>query len=159
MTSTQQFLVIGGLFLLSLLALNFYRASDVQYNMKYENEAVITATSLAQSMFEEMNSKAFDEKCIGKTVNSSDSLTLNLGKDTGESDRSTFDDIDDYNGYFLSDSSMGLGKFNISVIVKYAISSNPDSLSANPTFTKRAAIFVSNDYLKNPLQFYYAFSY
>ena len=162
MTSTQQFLVIGGMVLLSLLALNFYRASDIQYDMKYENEATITATSIAQSIFEEMNTKAFDEKCIGKTASLPDSLTAkaNLGKDAGENDRSKFDDIDDYNGYLLPDSSMGLGKFDATVLVNYVVRSDPNTVSVNPTFTKRATIFVSNGYLKKgQLEYSYAFSY
>ena len=57
MSSTQQFLVIGGLVLLSLLALNFYRASDIQYNMKYENEATITATSIANQLLRKLARK------------------------------------------------------------------------------------------------------
>jgi len=161
MSSTQQFLVIGGMVLLSLLALNFYRASDIQYNMKYENESIITATSMAQSIFEEMSTKAFDEVSVNWKTDSPDSLTLpaNFGPDSAETSRNLFDDIDDYSGYYLVDSSMGLGKFNVSIIVNYANGSNPDTQSSTRTFTKRATIFVDNGYLKNQLQFFYAYSY
>lgn len=161
MSSTQQFLVIGGLVLLSLLALNFYRASDIQYDMKYENESIVTATSIAQSIFEEISTKAFDEVTVSWKTDSPDSLTLaaSLGPDSAETNRNLFDDIDDFNGYYMVDSSMSLGNFNVSVIVKYVNSSNPDAQSSSRTFTKRASIFISNSYLKNQLQFQYAYSY
>ena len=161
MSSTQQFLVIGGLVLLSLLALNFYRASDIQYNMKYENEAVITATSIAQSLFEEMNTKEFDEYCIGKKAKFLDSLTTvaKLGPDASESSKQVFDDIDDYKGYYWVDSTMSLGNFTVSVMVDYVNPANPDYAITTQSYTKRATIFVNNGYLKNQLQFSYAFSY
>lgn len=161
MSSTQQFLVIGGLVLLSLLALNFYRASDIQYNMKYENEATITATSIAQSTFEEISTKAFDEVTTDWKTDSQDSLTLaaSFGPDSAETTRTLFDDIDDYNGYYFVDSSMSLGKFNVSIIINYVVPSNPNTVSSTRTFTKKATIFVNNSYLKNQLQYIYAYSY
>ncbi len=161
MSSTQQFLVIGGMMLLSLLALNFYRATSVQSDMKYENEAIITATSIAQSIIEEMNTKAFDEKTKLNRVDTLKYLTLpaSFGKDSGEVSRNQFDDIDDYHGYYFQDTTMGLGNFSVSVIVKYVLSSNPDIISSTQTFTKRATVFVDNAYLKKKLQLDYAFSY
>jgi len=161
MSTSQQFLVIAGLILLSILALNFFRASDLQYDMKYENEAIITATSLAQSIIEEMTTKAFDEVTIEWKTNHADSLSFekDFGPDSAETSRDLFDDIDDYHGYTLTDSTMSLGNFTVSVIVNYVERENPDVLSASRTFTKKARISVSNTYLKNQPQFLYAFSY
>jgi hypothetical protein len=161
MSSTQQFLVIGGLVLLSILALNFYRASDIQYNMKYENEAIITATSIAQSTLEEISTKAFDEVTTEWKTDSKDSLTLaaSFGTDSAEITRTLFDDIDDYHGYYFVDSTLGLGNFAVSIIVNYVTPSDPNTLSATRTFTKKATIFVNNSYLKNELQYIYAYSY
>jgi len=161
MSTSQQFLVIAGLILLSILALNFFRASDLQYDMKYENEAIITATSLAQSIIEEMTTKAFDEVTIEWKTNHADSLSLenDFGPDSAETSRDLFDDIDDYDGYTLTDSTMDIGKFTVSVIVNYVERDNPDVLSVSRTFTKRARISVNNTYLKNQPQFLYAFSY
>ena len=161
MSSIQQFLVIGGLFLLSLLALNFYRASSIQYDMRYGNEAVVTATSIAQSLIEEMNSKAFDEKAITGKIDTVIALTptISLGKDSGEVARKSFDDIDDYNAYYLADTTSSLGTFTISVMVRYVSSTDLTTISSNPTFTKKATLFVRNSYLQDELEFDYAFTY
>jgi len=161
MTTTQQFLVLGGLILLSILALNFFRASELQYDLKYENEAIITATSLAQSVIEEIGTKAFDEVTVDYKTDDVDSLTLEnyFGPDSAETNRDLFDDIDDYDGYSFKDSSLGLGKFDVSVIINYADRVKPDVLSINRTFCKRATVIVDNSYLKFKTKFYYAFSY
>jgi len=161
MGSIQMFLTIGGLALLSVLMLIFFSSSGVQYDTKKSNEAIITATGVAQSLIEEIAAKAFDEKTIAHTMNKTDSLTLanSFGPDAGETNRLLFDDIDDYNKYTSVDSLGGLGAFHYRVIIRYAQKFNPDIISLARTFTKRADISVTNSYMQDTLKLTYVYTY
>jgi hypothetical protein len=161
MSTSQQLLILGGLLVLSLLALNFFRASNIQYDMKFDNEAIITATSLGQSIIEEMNSMAFDEKCVEYKTSAPDSLTpfSYFGPDIDETSRVLFDDLDDFHGYTMADSSMSLGNFYVSVRVEYVLTKAPDVVSSTQTYSKRASVKVYNTYLLDTLRLVYAFSY
>jgi len=161
MGSIQMFLTIGGLALLSVLMLMFFSSSGVQFDTKKSNEAVITATGVAQSLIEEMAGKAFDEKTIAHTMNKTDSLTLanSFGRDAGETNRLLFDDIDDYDKFTDKDSLGGLGVFDYRIEIHYAQKFNPDILSLSRTFTKRADIFVTNSYMKDTLKLTYVYTY
>ena len=155
------FLTIGGLALLSVLMLMFFSSSGVQFDTKRSNEAVITATGVAQSLIEEIASKAFDEKTIAHTMNKTDSLTLanSFGRDAGETNRLLFDDIDDYDKFTDKDSLGGLGVFDYRIEIHYAQKFNPDIISLSRTFTKRADIFVTNSYMKDTLKLTYVYTY
>ena len=155
------FLTIGGLALLSVLMLIFFSSSGVQYDTKRSNEAVITATGVAQSLIEEIAAKAFDEKTISVTLNKTDSLTLanSFGPDAGETNRLLFDDIDDYHHYSGNDTLGGLGVFHYQVRIRYAQKFNPDIISLARTFTKRADIDVTNSYMKDTLKLTYVYTY
>lgn len=81
----------------------------------------VRATELAQSMFNEILGKYYDEnsdrnggriRCdedLNNNGNDSDtglgeiSCSLTMGPDAGESGRDSFDDVDDYHGYTRSD--------------------------------------------------------
>lgn len=161
MGSIQMFLTIGGLALLSVLMLMFFSSSAVQSDTKRSNEAVITATGVAQSLIEEIAAKAFDEKTITHTLNKTDSLTLanSFGPDAGETNRLLFDDIDDYNHYSGNDTLGGLGVFHYQVRIRYAQKFNPDIISLARTFTKRADIDVTNSYMQDTLKLTYVYTY
>lgn len=72
----------------------------------------VRATELAQSLFNEILGKYYDEntdrnggriRCNEDLVNDADEILCTvpnlLGPDTGETSRPSFDDVDDYNGY------------------------------------------------------------
>lgn len=61
MAGNQTMLVLGGIVLFSYLILNFNNASISQLNLSLENEAIITATAVGQSIIDEAQSRAFDE--------------------------------------------------------------------------------------------------
>ncbi|UCH64586.1 MAG: hypothetical protein JSW63_08120, partial [Ignavibacterium sp.] len=65
--------------------------------LKNTNTAVIAASSVAQSMIEEIQQKAFDENTVSKSVLNDANLTdlSYLGPDKGEFNNTQFDDIDD----------------------------------------------------------------
>jgi hypothetical protein len=155
------FLVIGGLILISILMINFFSVSGVQYNTKAGNEAIITAVGIGQSLIELMARKAFDEKTINSAVSDPDMLTQPglLGPEYGETDRSLFDDIDDYNHDSSFAMMEGLGKFFYKIQVYYVPVSNPDQKSNNRTFAKRADIKIINSFMRDTLNMKYVYTY
>ena len=105
MNSGNQLLSIAAIFLLQLLIMNANKHTIEKMLIKNANTSVIAASSVAQSMIEEIQNKAFDENTVSKSVlNDADLTDLSiLGPDTGEFNNTQFDDIDDYNGYVTED--------------------------------------------------------
>lgn len=145
--------------LLTWLIISYYKSSGTQSEININNEAIITGTGIAQSIFDEIQGKAFDENTTKSFVSDANSLASTPGKDSGESLRSSFDDVDDYNGYVSSDTLYKLGVFQTDVLVNYVSASNPDIISYSKTFAKRVDIKVTNDYLTDTLKFSQIISY
>lgn len=161
MSSGQQILTIFAISLLSILILNVYRSNSTRSETTLYDEAVITGTGIAQSMTNEIDSKAFDEKTIAQAVTDTDSLTLpgSLGPDSGETLSTQFDDIDDYNNYSRIDSLSRLGAFKTDVKVYYIAKMSPTVKSNSPTFSKEVDIYVTNFSLRDTLKFKRIISY
>ena len=157
----QQFLVIGGILILSYLSLTFFKSNSTQSDSNYNNEVIIMGTGIGQSMLEEILTKSFDENTTTSSVNNSDSLTSvsNLGKDAGENSSSKYDDVDDYNNYTRSDTLENLGVFTTTVSCSYVNEANTDLTSYSRTFLKRIDVSVTGENLKIPLKFNYIVSY
>jgi hypothetical protein len=158
MTGINMLLVIGAMMLLATLSLTFQQSNAHQMTDTYFNEAVIYATFFAQSMMDEIQSRAFDEKTIGKSVVVADSLSLFLGHEAGESPNK-FDDVDDYRGHVRTDTLSRLGTFTGRVRVVYVETMNPDQERFVPTFSKKVELFVRNHYLPDSLSFRHVISY
>lgn len=161
MNSGNQLLSIAAIFLLQLLIMNANKHTIEKMLIKNTNTSVIAASSVAQSMIEEIQNKAFDENTVSKSVlNDADLTDLStLGPDTGEFNNTQFDDIDDYNGYVTVDSLANIGKFEVSVQVSYRINMHTDQLSSKPTFAKVVTVSVDNFSLTNPLKYYQVIAY
>ena len=160
---TQQFLTIGGIIIFTFMTLTFNSSVLNQSSASYFNEAIIVAAGLGQSMIEEIHTRAFDENTTINAVDTIINLTqpYSLGYDTGEGlknllgyakthgyDASTsFDDIDDYNGFSRDYSDKILGNFNSKVEVYYIKPSSPNQKSTIRTFAKRVDVTMSNPYL------------
>jgi hypothetical protein len=161
MNSGNQLLSIAAIFLLQLLLMNANKHNIERMQLKNTNTAVIAASSVAQSMIEEIQQKAFDENTVSKSVLNDADLTdlSNLGTDTGELSNTQFDDIDDYHGYVTEDSLENIGKFQVSVEVNYRINMHTDQLSIKPSFVKLISISVDNFSLSKPLKYYQVIAY
>ena len=159
--SNQMLLAIAGLFLLSIVTLTFNRSVSGQQTTMINNEAILTATALAQGMIDEISTRAFDEKTRSAGVTSSDSLTTNgsLGPDTGESTVSQFDDIDDFNNYTKTSNLFRLGNFDFAVKVYYVQNMYPDTKIYTRSFSKRIDVAVYNSYLPDTLKLKTIISY
>ena len=161
MFSGQNILVIGALSILTLLIISFYNSEGNKVSMTLDNEAVIAATGLGQTIIEKMTSRSFDEKAIGKYFELPDSMTNvnDLGPEDDETNISMFDDFDDFNNYSQTDTLMRLGEFDVSVVVNYVTKEKPDSAVNVKTFYKLATISVSNPFLYDKLKLHYLASY
>ena len=157
----QTLLVIGSLIALTYSILTMNTSQSVQAGFQLNNEAMISATGIGQSLLEEIELKAFDEETISNTITDTDSLTssFSLGKDSGESTHYTFDDFDDYDGYTKTDSLSRLGTFSTEIEVYYVNTMAPDTKVTYKTFSKRIDILVSNEFLLDTLVFAKVISY
>ena len=161
MGTGQQMLALGALILLATFILRVNTAKTVQIKCTITNQAIITATGVAQTILEEVQSKSFDQKTISKAVTVPDSLTAisSLGPDAGETSILTYNDVDDFNNYSETDTLGILGTFNLKAKVSYCTKMNPDLTSVVRTFSKRVDISVYNNYLIDTLKISKVISY
>ena len=161
MFSGQNILVIGALSILTLLIISFYSSEGNKVTMTIDNEAVIAATGLGQTVIEKLTSKSFDEKVIDRYHEVADSMTSPqyLGPEDDETDVTMFDDFDDFNNYSENNTLIRLGDFHVSVVVNYVHKENADSAVNVRTFYKMATVSVSNPYLFNTMKLHYLASY
>jgi len=144
----QYILIAGVMFLVSQMSLTVNSRILQMKSLSTENESILAATSFAQSFLREVASRKYDERAIGKKITREDSLTAvaSLGPDYGEG-YSTFDDIDDFNGYTRSITNDRLGTFNMSVDVSYANKASLGTTSSLRTFMKNVTVTISGPYL------------
>ncbi len=160
MNTGQTMLTLGALMLLSFLALrintNILSTEEVMQNSKFG----VLAISLATSIIEEANQKAFDENSIDSSLTSTNELTAvgSLGKESGET-YATFDDFDDYNNYTKQDTTMPSANFDISCKVVYVSSTNPDVTSSSRTWNKKITISVTSQNMTDTVRVSSIFSY
>lgn len=146
---------MGSLIALTFTILTMNRSQSYQSTLEINNEAIITATGIGQSLLEEIQLKSFDENTIDTVVTDVNNLTspLYLKSEPGESTQYLFDDIDDYNGYKHLDILQRLGIFTTDVEIYYVETMNPEEKLSNKTFSKRIDIAISNEYLLDAVVF------
>ena len=161
MAGNKMMLSIAAMIFLSMLILNVHSSTTDKLIILFSNEAVIEATGIVQVVFEEIQTKAFDENTISDAAKERNLLTpvLSLGADTSEAVYTDFDDIDDYNGLSITDSANVMGKFNLAVLVYYVDETSPYDSSGTRTFIKRVDISISNESLPTTLTFKKLISY
>lgn len=161
MNGNQMMLSIAGMIFLSMLILNVHSSTTDKLIILYSNEAVIEATGLAQAMFEEIQTKAFDEATTNDAAKERSMLTEadELGKESGEVYYNDFDDIDDYNNYTVTDTANVMGEFDLAVTVKYVEETAPYDIATYRTYMKRVDISISNESLPTTLTFKKLISY
>lgn len=153
-------LTLGALMLLSFLALrmntNLLSTEELMQNSKYG----VLGISLATSIIEEANLKAFDENSIDSSLTSINELTPvgSLGKESGET-YPDFDDFDDFNNYTRIDSTMPSAVFDIACKVVYVSSTNPEVSSASRTWHKKITISVTSKNMTDTVRVSSVFSY
>ncbi len=119
----------------------------------------IKASELGQSLMDDIMSRAFDEnsdktggllRCdedqdTSGTVEADEQCSNTLGTDSGETTRSLFDDVDDFDGYNqlinATDTALDSGYNSFTVLV--AVIYDGDSLSIATRLAKRITITVT----------------
>ncbi len=140
MTFGHTLLAIGGLILLSTFAISL-NGSIMQNQISLtQSEAILEAIAIGQKFIEEAETKRFDEN-ITATIPSSFTLAGSLGPDAGET-RSTYDDLDDFDGYSYADSLSGYVPFTVTASVDYVTLEAPDTPTATRTYFKRMSIAI-----------------
>jgi hypothetical protein len=154
----QTMLMIMFFVLMTVLFMNAFRTLSDADTQVLTAEAYKTASDLAQSLMAEIQTKKFDENSDPTTLQTSYSTFTSpwgLGTDGGESitlpdtypyhSISTYDDVDDYNGYTrLENTTNGLSGFKDSVVVYYVQMTNPPSYYYGKWWTKRIEVWVTN---------------
>jgi len=160
MNTGQGLITIAAMMLLSIMVLRVNNTILNTGKVVYDAKFGLLATSIATSMLEEINSKAFDANTDSLNATSLSQLTApnKLGPESGEV-YPNFDDIDDYNGYTRTDSSMPSAIFNISCKVVYVSSTSPDSPSTSATWNKKITVTVSSPSMQDTVTMSTIFSY
>lgn len=150
-----------GQMLLALVALTILASVTISANKLILNEtdvvqgseAIITGTAIGQAMLEEITVKYFDQNVLPPlSTDTAGAFTPpdQLGPDTSDvaGVDTTYNDIDDYNGYSDSVSTPRLGYFDRRCEVYY-VNEAGDSSTVR-TFMKKIKVTVENPYLSTP---------
>ncbi len=159
--TNQMLLASGALFILTLIILLFYRTSAEQSTVSLENDALLAASGLAQSLLTEIQKRSFDEITASKYIDSIDSLTssMELGPEDDELFLTQYDDVDDFDGYSVVDSSTKLGRYNLRVNVEYVSDMDPNTVSLSKTYNKLVEVSVFSMYLPDSLKLFHIVGY
>jgi len=159
MNTGQMLLTMGAMIFLSAMVLRVNSISLQNTTTMYNTKFDILALSIGNTMLEEISNKAFDENSINNTLTNESSLTSNgnLGPD-GET-HSQFDDIDDYNGYTYSDSTMPSAIYDVACSVGYVNNTNPDIIISNKSWTKKITVKVSSKSMEDTVTVSTLYSY
>lgn len=107
-------------------------------NTGMQREAITIATSLAQTLMEEIESKRYDENADPPWTD-----PLSLGPD-GETGRDTdYDDVDDFNEY-SENPIPGFGGYTSSVSISYVQPGDLDTPVGTTTDFKRIEVTISH---------------
>ena len=160
MNTGQMILTMGAMIFLSAMVLRVNTVSLVNTTTMYNTKFDILALSIGNTMLEEISNKAFDENSTNNTLTKKSSLTSsnNLGPDNNET-YSKFDDIDDYNGYSYSDSTMPSAIFNVACSVGYVNNTNPDQVISAKRWTKKITVKISSKSMEDTVTVSTLYSY
>ena len=158
--SGHMMFVVGAFCLLSLITLGVNSVILDKTTVMLDTEASITAISIAQAMVDEMQTKSYDTHTVSARVYNTTDLTPTnqLGPEVGESitypdvypyhSATTFNDLDDYNGYQRTVSTTRMGNFAVVDSVYYVTESNLDVKSSSQTFYKKMVVKVTHPSMK-----------
>jgi len=158
MNTGQMILTIGAMILLATIVLRVNTNNLINESVRDQAQYGVLATSIATSILEEAQSKAFDENTDTNSVSSLTQLSEILGPESGETP-ATFDDFDDYNGYTKRDSTMPSAVFDIACEVVYVTANDVSGSSANRTWNKKMKITISSPFSPDTLRTATVFSY
>ena len=158
MNTGQMIMTLGAMMLLAAIMLRVNTANLTNESIRDETQYGVLATSIATSIIEEAQSKAFDEKTDTMNVTALTQLTSVLGPESGETE-ATFDDFDDYHGFTKRDSTMRSAIFDISCAVVYVTPDNINGSTSNRTWNKKIVVTITRPFSADTFKTASVFSY
>ena len=148
MNTGQTMMTMGAMILLSTIILRVNTTNLTNESVRDQAQYGVLATSIATSIIEEAQSKAFDAKTDTNSVSTVLGLTssLLLGPESGETADSLFNDFDDFDGYTKRDSTMPSAIFDISCQVVYVTPDNLEGSSLAQTWHKKINITITSPF-------------
>lgn len=143
MNTGQMMITLGALALLSLVILRVNNGFLNTSSVLLDSKLGVLAVSVATSIIEEANGKAFDEKTDSTSVNNLTDLSTKLGPEPGEV-YPAFNDFDDFNGLERVDKSMPAAEFKVECKVDYVTDTNLDGKSSSRTWNKKITVIVTS---------------
>lgn len=153
-------MTIAAMFLLSVLILRFNTTLLSTSSVMLDTKFGVLGVSLATSIIEEANDKAFDAATDTMSIDNLNDLThpAFLGPALDET-YELFNDIDDFNGYTRIDSSMPSAIFRIDCNVTYVNPSNLDVASSSRTWNKKITVTVTSPSMIDTIRMSSVYSY
>ncbi|NUN08264.1 MAG: hypothetical protein HUU54_03730 [Ignavibacteriaceae bacterium] len=158
---SQSLLTIAAMMLLTTLAIRVNSTVLMSQETSQNSKFGLAAISLATSEIEEASRLAFDENSNDNPLTSVNSLTnvSALGKESGETNPSNFDDLDDYHNYSYTDSTQISAVFRVWFSVNYVNTASLNSVSSSKTWHKRITVNVASPSMRDTVRFSSVFSY
>ena len=148
MGTGQMLLTVGAIMLLGTIILTTNRSLYSSKTILMKTNFGLDAVSLATSVIEEAQGKAFDAATDSASVTSTTQLTPpgSLGQENGNTN--DLNDFDDYNGLNNAGRTdtfkLSTGIYCVKTRVCYVGGTNLDGISAQATFSKRLDVMVWN---------------
>jgi len=160
MNTGQSLFSIGALLILSLNVLRVNNNILQTDSVLQDSKLGVLAISLATSMIEEANKKAFDLASVDDAVSDLSALTApgSLGPGWGETP-DAYNDFDDYNGYVKQVTGLPSAEFTIACQVCYVQPSNPDGISSQKTWHKKITVTVTSPSMTDTIKISSIYSY
>jgi hypothetical protein len=124
---------------------------SIGQGMVLESEAIATATGIGQSMLERVTCRDYDNSIpphMSPNRNSLAPIGLDAGEIAGKD--TTFNDIDDYNGFVDTVMTPRFGKYLVSCSVYFVNENAPYNSTGAKALMKRIDIRVDNHYMVDP---------
>ena len=147
MNTGQMMLGIFALGIVTMTSLNFNKGTMNTQDALIYNKEFILATTIAQSVLDEISGKAYDEEIVnGNSIYSANDFSTQLKAESGEV-YPNYDDLDDFNNFSQTDTIPQMGVFDIKVEVDYYT----DALvkTSSKTYNKNVTIYVTSNTLVN----------
>ncbi|MCL4538196.1 MAG: hypothetical protein M1378_01110 [Bacteroidetes bacterium] len=155
MGTGQMLLTVGAIILLGTIILSTNRSLNDNDEILLKTNFGLEEVSLATSVMEEAQDKAFDQQTIAGAVTSLSQLTPpgSLGQENGDS--SDLDDFDDYNGLnnngltqidTMKVDTLIMAIYYVRTRVCYVDIGDLNGSSPTPTWSKRLDVSVWNKY-------------
>jgi hypothetical protein len=154
--------------ILTIIAVVFLGTNVVSVNRTFMQHGIILqqteiglfGTSLATSLIEEAQGKAFDKNSLAGLLQTTSECTPvdSLGPETGEK-REDFNDFDDYNKLRDTIKIKDVDTFLRWATVCYVDSSAPNVSTNSRTFCKRLTVYVRGLAAQDTVRMSYLFSY